>query len=211
MKANRHSYLRGMMALFRRQPAIPVDLHLVVGLGNIGAQYAGTRHNVGFLVVDEVARRGNANFRKGKFRGDEATVHIGGHRVLLLKPSTYMNLSGDAVSAAARFYKIPSERILIVYDDVYLPVGRLRLRSKGSAGGHNGLTHVINRLGTDDVPRLRVGVGEPPPEMELIDYVLSRFLGSEKPLIEDAVQRAAGAVDTWVRDGMEPAMNKWNG
>jgi PTH1 family peptidyl-tRNA hydrolase len=199
------------MALFRKQPAIPADLYLVVGLGNIGAQYAGTRHNAGFLVVDEVARRFNARFRKGKFRGEEATVQVDGHRVLLLKPSTFMNLSGDAVAGAARFYKIPSTRILVVYDDVYLPVGKLRLRPKGSAGGHNGLTHVINRLGTDDIPRLRVGVSEPPPEMDLIDYVLSRFLGSEKPLIEDAVQRAAGAVETWVRDGMEPAMNKWNG
>ncbi len=200
-----------MMGFFRRQPAAPSDLSLIVGLGNIGASYAGTRHNIGFMVADELAHRANARFRKGKFRGEEATLNIGGRRVLLLKPHTLMNLSGDAVAAAARFYKIPPERVLVIYDDVALPVGKLRLRAKGGAGGHNGLTHIINRLGTDAFPRLRVGIGESPAEMDMVDYVLSRFLGSEKPLIADAVARAAEAAECWLREGIEPAMNKWNG
>ncbi len=200
-----------MMQLFRRQPAVTSDLSLIVGLGNIGAQYAGTRHNVGFLVADELARRFNGRFRKGKFRGDDATMVIGGRRALLLKPHTLMNLSGDAVAAAARFYKTPAERILVIYDDLALPVGKLRLRAKGGAGGHNGVSHIINRLGTDTFPRLRVGIGEPPPEMDMVDYVLSRFLGSEKPLIDDAVGRAASAAECWLREGIEPAMNTWNG
>lgn len=199
------------MRFFQRQPAVPLDISLVVGLGNPDAQYAGTRHNIGFMAVDELARRAGARFRKGKFHGEETTVHLDGRRVLLLKPLTYMNLSGDALSAAARFYKIPPSCILVIADDVALPLGKIRVRAKGGAGGHNGLTHIINRLGTDEFPRLRVGIGEPPPEMPMIDYVLSRFLGSEKPAIEDAVGRAASAVETWIRDGIEAAMNKWNG
>jgi PTH1 family peptidyl-tRNA hydrolase len=199
------------MRLFGREPAgQSSDLYLVVGLGNIGAQYAHTRHNIGFMVVDEVARRFGGHFRAGKFKGDDATVLIGGAKVLLLKPNTLMNLSGDAVSAAARFYKVPPERILIIADETYLPVGKLRLRPRGGAGGHNGLWHVFNRMGTENIPRLRVGIGEQPPQMDLVDYVLSRFLAAEIPVIQDAVDRAAGAVETWVKDGMEPAMNRWN-
>ena len=199
------------MALFRRQPAVMSDLSLLAGLGNIGARYAGTRHNVGFLVADELARRFSGRFRRGKFRAEDATVAIGGHRALLLKPHTLMNLSGDAVAAAALFYRIPAERILVIYDDLALPVGKLRLRAQGGAGGHNGVAHIINRLGTDAFPRLRVGIGEPPPEMDRVDYVLSRFLGREQPLIGDAVARAASAAECWLREGIEPAMNTWNG
>jgi len=196
---------------FRRHtPSEPAELLLVVGLGNIGHQYEHTRHNVGFAVVDEVARRHGGHFRSGKFKGEDATIHIQGKRVLLLKPHTLMNLSGDAVVAAARFYKLPPARLLVVCDDINLPVGRLRMRARGSDGGHNGLWNIIHRLGSQDFPRLRVGVGSPPPEMEMVNYVLSRFLAHERADMQDAVDRAASAVDTWVTEGTEPAMNRWN-
>ena len=196
---------------FRRHSTPPPgDLRLVVGLGNIGSQYVHTRHNVGFEVADLLAHQHNVNFRKGKFKGDEATLHIGGTRVLLLKPHTLMNLSGEAVVAAARFYKLTPDRILIVADDINLPLGRIRVRVKGSDGGHNGLWSIINRLGSQDFPRIRVGVGAAPPEMDMVNYVLSRFLSEERAPVQDAIKRAAAAVETWVTEGIEPAMNRWN-
>lgn len=198
--------------LFHRQSstASPSDLHLVVGLGNIGNQYQNTRHNIGFEVADELARMYNAHFRKGKFKGEEATISIAGKRVLLLKPHTLMNLSGDAVAAAVRFYKIPLSQILVICDDVNLPVGKIRLRAKGSDGGHNGLWHIINRLGSQDFARLRIGVGAKPPQMDLADYVLGRFLAAERPAMDEARDNAARAAETWVTDGIEAAMNRWN-
>jgi len=198
--------------MFFRHPSTPPpgDLRLVVGLGNIGSQYVHTRHNVGFEVADLLASQHGAHFRKGKFKGEEATLTLHGTRVLLLKPHTLMNLSGDAVVAAARFYKLSPERILVVCDDINLPLGRIRVRAKGSDGGHNGLWNIINRLGSQDFPRVRVGVGAPPPEMDMVNYVLSRFLSDERPLVQDAIKRAAAAVETWVTDGLDAAMNRWN-
>lgn len=196
---------------FRRStPFAAADLRLVVGLGNIGNQYDHTRHNIGFDVVDAIARGHNVRFRKGKFHGEEATLTMDGRRVLLLRPHTLMNLSGDAVTAAARFYKVPPAQILVICDDVNLPVGKLRFRAKGSDGGHNGLWNIINRLGTPEFARLRLGVGAPPPGMPMPDYVLGRYLATERPLIEEAVHHAADAVPTWVTEGIEKAMNRWN-
>jgi PTH1 family peptidyl-tRNA hydrolase len=196
---------------FRRLSTPPSgDLRLVVGLGNIGKQYDHTRHNVGFEVADLIAQQHGAHFRKGKFKGDESTITLDGMRVLLLKPHTLMNLSGEAVTAAARFYKIPPQRILVICDDINLPLGRIRVRAKGSDGGHNGLWSIIHRLGSQDFPRVRVGVGAPPPEMDMVSYVLSRFLTAERNLVQDAVSRAAAAVETWVKEGTESAMNRWN-
>ncbi|HEY3378853.1 MAG TPA: aminoacyl-tRNA hydrolase [Armatimonadota bacterium] len=197
---------------FRQKPAsgLAADLKLVVGLGNIGQPYQHTRHNIGFEVADELARRGNARFRTGKFKGEDATIHLGGQRVLLLKPHTLMNLSGDAVVAAARFYKLPPTQILVICDDVNLPVGKLRLRANGSDGGHNGLWNITNRLGSKEFPRLRIGVGQKPPEMDLAAYVLGRFLADERPAMDAARDDAAQAVETWVREGIEAAMNRWN-
>lgn len=186
-------------------------MRLVVGLGNIGASYAHTRHNVGFEVADLLAHRHHAGFRRGRFKGDEATLSIGGTRVLLLKPHTLMNLSGEAVVAAARFYKLAPQQILIICDDINLPLGRIRIRPTGSDGGHNGLWNIIHRLGSQDFPRLRVGVGAPPPGMEMVAYVLNRFLADERPHIQDAVARAADAAETWVLDGTEATMNRYNG
>ena len=186
------------------------DMLLIVGLGNIGAQYEHTRHNVGFDIVDEFARQLNVQFRKGKFRADEATVQLAGKRVLLLKPHTLMNLSGEAVGAAARFYKISSQNIIIVCDDINLPAGKIRLRASGSDGGHNGLWNITNRMGTADYPRLRVGVNPPPPGMDMAAYVLSRPLAEERVLLADARDRAVRALETWVKDGITATMNRWN-
>lgn len=186
------------------------EMLLIVGLGNIGVAYERTRHNVGFEVVDELARQLNVQFRKGKFRADEATVQLGGRRVLLLKPHTLMNLSGEAVGAAARFYKINTKNIMVVCDDINLPAGKIRLRASGSDGGHNGLWNITNRMGTSDYPRLRVGVNAPPPGMDMADYVLSRPLSEERVLIADARDRAVRALETWVKEGMAAAMNRWN-
>ena len=185
-------------------------MYLIVGLGNIGSQYAHTRHNIGFEAADELARRHQARFRVGKFKGEETTIHLDGRRVLLLKPHTLMNLSGDAVVAATRFYKIPPNHLLVICDDVHLPPGKLRLRAKGSDGGHNGLWSIIHRLGTPDFARIRIGVGETPPFMPREDYVLSRFAPAERPIMHEAAENAASAAETWVRDGIEPAMNRWN-
>ena len=197
---------------FRRQPAaaVPADLKLIVGLGNIGARYVNTRHNIGFEVLDETARRHNVRFRAGKFRGEEVTLRLEGRKVLLLKPHTLMNLSGDAVVAAMRFYKLLPSQLLVICDDVNLPVGKVRLRARGSDGGHNGLWHVIHRLNTQDFARLRIGVGAKPPQMELADYVLGHFLAIDRPLMTDARDRAVHALMSWASDGVEAAMNRWN-
>jgi len=189
---------------------LPAEIKLVVGLGNIGSDYAGTRHNIGFEVVEELARLHRARFRTGKCQGAEAQVHFGSARVLLLKPHTFMNLSGDAVAAAARYYKLTPQKILIICDDVYLPVGKLRLRAQGSAGGHNGITSIIQRLGSQEFARLRIGIGEAPPEWDRRDYVLSRFTTDERAIMTEARDRAIQAVESWVTLGTEAAMNKWN-
>ena len=143
-------------------------MKLIVGLGNIGTQYINTRHNIGFDVVNEMAREYQARFKKGKFKGDDVQINISGHRILLLKPSTFMNLSGESVISAVRFYRIAPVDILVICDDVALPVGKIRFRAKGSDGGHNGLYNIINRLGTNEFSRLRIGVGAPPPQMEMV-------------------------------------------
>jgi PTH1 family peptidyl-tRNA hydrolase len=185
-------------------------MKLIVGLGNIGSQYANTRHNIGFDVVDEMAREYQARFKKGKFKGDDVQINISGHRILLLKPSTFMNLSGESVIAAVRFYRIAPEDILVICDDVALPVGKIRFRAKGSDGGHNGLYNIINRIGTNAFSRLRVGVGAPPPQMDMVDYVLGRFLSDERSKIVEARDNAVRGAELWIKEGITPAMNRWN-
>ena len=185
---------------------------LVVGLGNPGEKYENTRHNVGFLTVDQLADRANVPVQKLKHRALTNTAEVGGVLVLLMKPVTYMNLSGEAVGEAARFYKLPPERVLVISDDVSLPIGRLRVRRGGSAGGHNGLKSIIQHLGTDQFPRLRLGVGEKPhPDYDLADWVLGKFAGEDKKAMEAAVQRAADAVECLIQDGPDKAMNRFNG
>ncbi len=184
---------------------------LIVGLGNPGEKYEGTRHNVGWRVADELGERGRFPIQRLKFRALTNTAVIGGQSALVMKPVTYMNLSGEAVAEAARFYKLPPDHVLIISDDVDLPVGRLRLRKGGSAGGHNGLKSVIQHLGTDQFPRLRLGVGaKPRPDYDMVDWVLSRFQGEDKQRVDEAVLRAADAVECLLRDGIEKAMNRFN-
>lgn len=184
---------------------------LVVGLGNPGEKYENTRHNVGFLTVDELAERARVPVQKLKHRALTNTLEVGGVKVLLMKPVTYMNLSGEAVRQAVDFYKIPPERVLVVSDDTALAVGRLRIRKGGSAGGHNGLKNIIQHLGTDQFPRVRVGVGQKPhPDYDLADWVLGKFQGEDKKVMDEAVKRAADAVECILKEGADRAMNRFN-
>ena len=185
---------------------------LVVCLGNPGDKYDGTRHNVGFMVADEIGEREHIPIQKLKFKALTNTCELGGAKVLLMKPITYMNLSGEEVRQAADFYKVPAERVLVVSDDVSLPVGKLRIRLKGSAGGHNGLKSIIAHLGSESFPRLKIGVGEKPhPDYDLADWVLGRFTGEDKKAIDAAVKRAADGVECILKDGLEQGMNRFNG
>ena len=184
---------------------------LLVCLGNPGDQYENTRHNVGWMVADEVADRQNAPIQRLKFKALTNILTISGEKVLVMKPVTYMNLSGEAVRQAVDFYKIQPDHVLVVSDDTALALGRLRIRKSGSAGGHNGLKNIIQQLGTDQFPRLRVGVGEKPhPDYDLADWVLGRFTGEDKKAIDASVRRAADAVECILKDGLDRAMNKFN-
>lgn len=184
---------------------------LVVCLGNVGDKYDGTRHNVGFEVADELGERGRFPIQKLKHKALTNTAVLGGQPVLVMKPTTFMNLSGEAVADAARFYKVPADHILVVCDDVSLPVGKLRLRRSGSAGGHNGLKNIIQHLGTDQFPRVKIGVGEKPhPDYDLADWVLGKFRGEDKKHMEESVRRAADAVECILKDGMDKAMSRFN-
>ena len=185
---------------------------LVVGLGNPGDKYENTRHNVGFLTVDELAERARVPVQRLKHRALTNTVELGGARVLLMKPVTYMNLSGEAVGEAARFFKIPADHVLVLSDDVSLPVGNLRIRKGGSAGGHNGLKSIIQHLGTDQFPRVKIGVGEKPhPDYDMADWVLGKFTGEDLKTISRAIQRAGKAAECYIHDGPDQAMNRFNG
>ena len=185
---------------------------LVVGLGNPGDKYEGTRHNAGFMVIDQLAEGLKIPVQRPKFKALTNTAEIAGHKVLLMKPVTYMNLSGEAVGEAAAFYKVPPERILVLSDEVSLAPGKIRVRRSGSAGGHNGLKDIIAHLGTDQFPRIRVGVGQKPhPDYDMADWVLGRFQGEDKKAVEAAVERAAGAVECLIEKGVDQAMSRYNG
>jgi PTH1 family peptidyl-tRNA hydrolase len=184
-------------------------MKIVVGLGNPGKKYDGTRHNVGFAVVDALAAGPGASSFQSRFDADVAEWREGDEKILLLKPDTFMNLSGRAVRQALDFYQVPTSELLVVCDDINLPLGKLRFRARGTHGGHNGLRDIQSHLGTTEYPRLRIGV-DAPPEDGAIDYVLGRFRPSEKPVIADAVSAAVQGVGVWVREGIQTCMNRYN-
>lgn len=184
---------------------------IAAGLGNHGLAYANTRHNAGFMGLDKLSEMNNIEVKTKKFKGDCGDGIIGGERCLLLKPGTFMNLSGESVSAAADFYKIPPERVVIMYDDITLPPGKLRIRRKGSAGGHNGMKSIIALLGTEEFPRIRIGVGaKPRPDYDLADWVLSKFTEEDTKLLEGALENAAKAAELIVQGKIDEAMNKFS-
>ena len=184
-------------------------MKLIVGLGNPGAEYTGTRHNVGFEVIAVLAQRLGIAVTKRNFKAVYGEGMIGAEKIVLMRPMTYMNLSGEAVSAIAHFYKIETPDIIIILDDIALAVGRLRLRFKGSAGGQNGLDNIIKHLNTQEVPRIRLGVGAAPPG-DMRGHVLSKFRKEEFPLIQEAYELAADAAECAVREGFDIAMNRFN-
>jgi PTH1 family peptidyl-tRNA hydrolase len=184
-------------------------MKVVVGLGNPGSRYAGTRHNVGYAVVDSLAESPRAGRFQGRFQAQVAELFEDAEKILLVKPETFMNLSGRSVRQVLDFYQVPAADLLVVCDDINLPLGKLRFRARGSHGGHNGLRDVQNHLGTAEYVRLRIGVGAP-PEDQAVDYVLGRFRPGERPVIDDAVAQAAQGVLLWVREGIEACMNRYN-
>jgi len=184
---------------------------IVVFLGNPGPKYAGTRHNVGFMTADKCEKHTGARISRSRFKALTDQIKLGDEGVLLMKPQTYMNLSGDAVAEAARFYKVPSERVIVISDDVSLPVGKLRIRAKGSAGGHNGLKSIIARLGGDNFPRIKIGVGAPPhPDYDMADWVLGSFKNQDAEDIDAAVDKAWKAVENLIAEGVEKTQSKFN-
>ncbi len=185
-------------------------MKLVVGLGNPDRKYHETRHNVGFMVLAELGRRYGMGRAKSKFHGELLEARIGGEKVLLLSPLTYMNRSGLSVDEATRFFQIDAKDLLVVCDDLNLPLGKLRLRLKGSSGGQKGLGDIIRRLGTEEFVRLRIGIGAPPEGWDAADYVLGKFTKTEKSVMELTVQQAADAVVCWVGEGSTECMNRFN-
>lgn len=185
---------------------------ILVCLGNPGDQYENTRHNVGFLTADALGERLNKPIQRLKFKALTNTVEYGGAKVLVMKPTTYMNLSGEAVREACQFYKLPPERVLVVCDDVSLPVGKLRLRRNGSAGGHNGLRSIIGQLHSDQFPRLKIGVGQKPhPDYDLADWVLGKFPREDRKTVDAAVERALDSIECVFSKGIDKAMSQYNG
>lgn len=187
-----------------------VERHLIVGLGNPGQKYATSRHNAGFRCVEHLARAHNLSLSR---RQKEARVGLGTiceRPVVLAQPWTLMNKSGHAVSALAGFYGVPPEKLLVVYDDLDLPPGTTRMRASGGSGGHRGMRSIIRELGRQDFPRLRIGIGRPPGRMDPADYVLQDFSAEEEPLLEEALAQAVAAIETWLREGVEVAMTRYN-
>lgn len=190
-------------------PTEAQKIKLIVGLGNPGARYARSRHNVGFLIVERFARTHAFDFARKRFNAEIAEGTIGDSRVMIAKPQTFMNLSGEAVGKLFAFYKIAPHDLIVVYDDLDLPLGKMRMRPQGSAGGHHGMESIIARIGTSNFPRLRVGIGRPNPDAD-VDHVLSNFDADEHDVMDETFVRAVEAIDTWLVDGITKAMNKFN-
>lgn len=185
-------------------------MYLIAGLGNPTKEYDRTRHNVGFSVIDVLADRYHIDVSEKKHKALCGKGTVEGHKVLLVKPQTFMNLSGESLRAAADYYKIDPQDMIVIYDDISLEPGQLRIRLKGSAGGHNGIKNIIAHLGTQEFPRIKVGIGAKPPKMDLADYVLGRFPAGEQKLMEEAFREAAEAAVMMINEGAERAMNHYN-
>lgn len=186
-------------------------MKIVAGLGNPGSRYARTRHNVGFEVLAELAQRWQAPAPKRQFQADIIDARFQQEKVLLVAPQTFMNLSGDSLVHIVKFYQVTLSDILVVCDDMNLPLGKLRFRGQGSAGGQKGLKHIIEVLSSEDIPRLRIGIGRPPGQMDSADFVLSRFRSDEAADHDEAIHRSALGVETWIQQGLAEAMNQFNG
>lgn len=184
-------------------------MFLIVGLGNPGSQYEDTRHNIGFKVVDNIAKEYNIEINRQKFKGVCGEGFINGEKVILLKPTTYMNLSGESVREVVDFYKLSNDDVLVIYDDISLDVGRLRIREKGSAGGHNGIKSIIAHLGTDIFPRIKVGVGQ--PNVDLVNYVLGKFTKEEMEVLNESIDASTKAAKEIISNDVKTAMNIYNG
>ena len=198
------------MALFAKRISGGAEW-LLVCLGNYGQKYENTRHNIGFMAADRLVEQRDLRCNRLRFRALTELIEFGGARVLLMKPQTYMNLSGEAVGEAARFYKIPPEHVLVISDDVSLPLGKLRVRGSGSAGGHNGLKNIIAHLGTDAFPRVKVGIGAPSnPEYDMVDWVIGTFSASERKIVNETIDRALQAAECVIAEGVMAAQNKFN-
>ena len=184
---------------------------LIVGLGNPGQKYEHTRHNMGFLTVDLLAEKAGVKLDKVKFKAAYNILNFAGCKCLVMKPQTYMNLSGEAVREAAQFYKIPADRVLVIYDDISLPVGKLRVRPNGSAGGHNGIKNIIAHLGTQEFPRVKIGVGAPAGGGdEMVNFVLGAPSQAERKILAESFERAIGAAECIIQKGCQQAMNGFN-
>ena len=183
---------------------------LIVGLGNPGQKYEHTRHNMGFLTVDLLAEKLGVKLNKVKFKAAYNIVKFAGCKCLVMKPQTYMNLSGEAVREAAQFYRIPAERVLVIYDDVSLPVGKLRVRPTGSAGGHNGIKNIIAHLGTQEFPRVKIGVAAPGEEGDMVDWVIGVPSQAERKILAESFEKAIEAAECIISDGCQKAMNRFN-
>ena len=183
--------------------------YLIVGLGNIGPEYHETRHNIGFMAVDALAKAAGATFTDGRY-GFTTTLSVKGRQLLLLKPSTFMNLSGESVREIVNFYKIPQERFVVIFDDTSLPCGSVRIREKGSHGGHNGIRNIIDQMGTDVFNRIKVGIGEKPKGWDLADYVLAKFSPDDLPAMEEGMEKAVKGVELILSRGVAEAANRVN-
>ncbi|NLZ53347.1 MAG: aminoacyl-tRNA hydrolase [Thermoanaerobacteraceae bacterium] len=186
-------------------------MYLITGLGNPGKEYENTRHNVGFIALDLMADSLGIKINKVKFKGLLGEATYEGSKILLLKPHTYMNLSGESVKDAVNYYKIPPEKLIVIYDDMDLPIGRLRIRPEGSGGGHRGMDSIIYHLSSDKFPRVRIGIGRPEGEKDAAHHVLGKFYGEELEKIKITIETAAKAALLIVSDGVDQAMNRYNG
>ncbi|WCK54630.1 aminoacyl-tRNA hydrolase [Aneurinibacillus sp. Ricciae_BoGa-3] len=186
-------------------------MKVIVGLGNPGREYEKTKHNVGFWAIDQLARNWNISLNEGKFKGLLGEGRVGSEKVILVKPLTYMNLSGECVGPLLHFYKVnPEEDLLVIFDDMDIPCGKIRLRTKGSSGGHNGMKSLISHLGTEEFKRVKIGIDRPQPGRKVVDHVLSSFTPDDLPVVEDAVKRAAEAAKAWTEISFLRVMNQFN-